>query len=116
MNKERYDQLREKLESASEDANRYYDDPGIILYYLKELKQVADEILYSHAKIWIDFDDVDYRGWVRLDSASTFFDLDEFGIELREGLVLNFYNEQKVVQGVVQEGEHFDRWLVSLIG
>lgn len=112
MNKERYDQLKEKLEAANEDAEYHYDDPGMSLYCLEKLKQVADEILYSHAKIWVNFDDVDYRGWVRLDSASTTFDLDKFGIELRDGLVLNFYNEQKVVQGVVVDCDY--QWLARL--
>lgn len=65
-------------------------------------------------RIWVDFQNSDPKGRVRLTSVGTVQELSRLGIVLREGLEVLLYCRELEAEGVVVYSEDEKRWVATL--
>lgn len=91
---------------------------------MKELTQfLQDEGFYDmtfkekeniQSRIYVDFHNADRLARIRLNLASTEFDLEEQGIELKEGSPISMYQEQIQVDGIIRYSDEENIWVAEI--
>jgi hypothetical protein len=62
-------------------------------------------------RIWVDFQNCDSMGRVRLNTVGTLQDLDQLGVVLRDGLKVSLYCLELETEGVVVYSEEDRGWV-----
>jgi len=68
----------------------------------------------TRPSIFADFQNADPRGRLRLNCAGTINDLAAHGIELREGLPLELYDDELAANGIVEYSEEEGVWVATI--
>jgi len=65
-------------------------------------------------KIFVDFHNADRLGRVRLNLASTEFDLKEQNVELKESKPISMYQEQINIEGIICYSNEENIWVAEI--
>jgi hypothetical protein len=65
-------------------------------------------------RIWVDFQNTDTQGAVRLTSAGTITDLNNLGLILHEGIEVTLYCLELEADGVVSYSQEEKRWIAKV--
>ena len=68
----------------------------------------------NKARVYVDFQNADAQGRLRLNSVGTVQDLSRQQVELKEGLELDCYSEELVVEGQVHYSTEENLWVAVI--